>query len=761
MKTSSRTDSNPLAEIVFLVSLTLNTTPAFAADVYAPWLTQIGLTNSVSSAANWGKGMLLGVVDTGIATNSPFFAPGQISNTLSSCAALSFKCSNGVYDDNGHGTAVAAIAAGIKLLPGTSNYGGYMVSAGSSVSVAPSANIVAEKVLNAAGSGYSTDVANGIKKAADAGAAVINVSITYGNTADTVAAINYATSKGAFIVWAGGNSSVNLLSGANTNGLTANAINHLVFAGSVNSKNVLSSFSNKPGTGALIGTGVNASYASRWVMAPGESIIAPYSPTQPSAWGYWSGTSMSAPIVSGSLILLESAWPILKTNGTAANLLLTTATDLGAKGIDTSYGNGIVNLTTAFQPYGTLNVTAANGKQLAVPSISGSMISSGALGNLTAVQSKLANYTAFDTYARNFSVNLSGLIKSPTASAQLNPLPSNVKTAPLAVKLADGTMVSTWQSQPLTAVDHLGEFDYNPANTLENNAMYLAVDFKDGTSLAFGNKYPAQYSYGQALFGSYDMAMLSSQLSTDGLSTLADGGLMMSYGTRLSPEARLALSWSGSPEQLRSNPNATMRDASNIKLGLSYQFNKQLTGGFTVGALNENNGLLGSSYNADSAISFNQNNRSYSVGLSAGYELNDESSLLLETSYGFTQSAKGSGLIAGTSNIQSQSIGASFMQKNLISDNDHLIFSIKQPLRVTSGKAAVLMPSVDALGYAVYNTEWASLVPDGHQTDYKMSYDTPLGDNKTLSLQAGYRQDVQNIQGNNDASIGATWSMKF
>jgi hypothetical protein len=204
-----------------------------------------------------------------------------------------------------------------------------------------------------------------------------------------------------------------------------------------------------------------------------------------------------------------------------------------------------------------------------------------------------------------------------------------------------------------------------------------------------------------------------------------------------------------------------MRDASNIKLGLSYQFNKQLTGGFTVGALNENNGLLGSSYNADSAISFNQNNRSYSVGLSAGYELNDESSLLLETSYGFTQSAKGSGLIAGTSNIQSQSIGASYMQKNLISDNDHLIFSIKQPLRVTSGKAAVLMPSVDALGYAVYNTEWASLVPDGHQTDYKMSYDTPLGDNKTLSLQAGYRQDVQNIQGNNDASIGATWSMKF
>jgi hypothetical protein len=761
MKISSRINYQQLKKTFFLVSLAFNTTPVFAADVYAPWLTQIGLTNSVSSAANWGKGMLLGVVDTGIATNSPFFATGQVSTSLSSCAALSFKCSNGVYDDNGHGTAVAAIAAGNKLFPGTSNYGGYIVSAGSAVSVAPNANIVAEKVLNAAGSGYSTDVANGIKKAADAGAAVINVSITYSSTADTIAAINYATSKGAFIVWAGGNSSVNLLSGANTNGLTANAINHLVFAGSVNSKNVISTFSNKPGTGALVNTGVNTTYASRWIMAPGESILAPYSPTQPSAWGYWSGTSMSAPIVSGSLILLESAWPILKTNGTAANLLLTTATDLGTKGVDTSYGNGLVNLNMAFQPYGTLSVTAANGKQLAVPSITGSMLSSGALGNLTAVQTKLANYTAFDTYARNFSVNLSSLIKSPSASAQLNPLPSNVKTTPLAIKLADGTEVSTWQSEPLTAIDHLGEFDYNPANTLENKAMYLAVDFKDGTSLAFGNGYPAQYAYGQAFFGNHDMAMLTSQLSTDGLSTLADGGLMMSYGMRLSPEARLAVSWSGSAEQLSSNPNATMRDASNIKLGLSYQLNQQLTGGLTVSALSENNGLLGSSYNADSAISFNQNNHSYSVGLSAGYQLNENSSILVETSFGFTQSAKGSGLIAGTSNIQSQSFGASFMQKNLVNDNDHLILSVKQPLRVTSGQAGVLMPTVDEFGYAVYNTEWASLVPDGHQTDYKISYDTPLGSNKTLSLQAGYRQDVLNIQGSNDAIIGASWSMKF
>ncbi|MEI8362213.1 MAG: S8 family serine peptidase [Betaproteobacteria bacterium] len=761
MNTSHRISNLKLTQIAFSISLAFTTTPTLAADVYAPWLTQIGLTTSVLSAANWGKGVLLGVVDTGIIANSPFFSSGQVSSSLSSCAAVSFKCSNGFVDDNGHGTAVAAIAAGNNLFPWASTYGGYKVSANSIVSVAPSANIVSEKVLSAAGSGYSTDVANGIIKAANAGAAVINVSITYGNSADTIAAINYAASKGSFIVWAGGNSAVNLLSGANTSGLTAAAINHLVFAGSVNAANVLSSFSNKPGSGSLVGVGINAAYSSRWIMAPGESILAPYSPSQPSTWGYWSGTSMSAPVVSGSLVLMEAAWPILKTNGTAANLLLATATDLGVKGVDTTYGNGLVNLTTAFRPYGTLSVTAANGKQLAVPSITGAMLSSGALGSLATVQSKLANYTAFDGYARNFSINLSNMIKSPSTTALLNPLPTNVKTAPLAIKLADGSVISTWLSEPLTAIDHLGEFNYNPANTLENRSMYFAIDYKDGTTLAFGNGYPAQYSYGQAFFGDRDMAMLSSQLSTDGLSSLADGGAMVSYGTNLSPEARIALSWNGSPEQLRSDPNSTIRDSSNIKVGLSYKFNNQLTSGITVGTLTETNGLLGSSYNPGSAISFNGNNRSYSIGFTAGYAFNENNSMLMETGYSVTQAAQGSGLIAGTTDIQSQSFGASFMSKNLMSANDRLVVSYKQPLRVTSGQAGVLMPSVDHFGYAVFTTEWASLVPDGHEADYKISYDMPAGVNKTLGLQAGYRQDVMNISGSNDASVGASWKMSF
>jgi subtilisin family serine protease len=219
--------------------------PVASAQSYAPWLTQIGLTASIASAANWGQNQMIGIVDTGIAAGNIAFAAGQVSATQSACAAVTFRCTNGVADDNGHGTAVAAIAAGNRRWTTTNTYGGYTVVANSFVGVAPNANIVAEKVLAANGSGTNLDVVNGINRAAAAGASVINLSLTYMNSPDIVAAINNATAKGAFIVWAGGNSAANLLANANTNGLTQNAINHLLFAGSVNSANNLSSFSHK------------------------------------------------------------------------------------------------------------------------------------------------------------------------------------------------------------------------------------------------------------------------------------------------------------------------------------------------------------------------------------------------------------------------------------------------------------------------------------------------------------------------------------
>ncbi|PJK03006.1 autotransporter outer membrane beta-barrel domain-containing protein, partial [Lysobacteraceae bacterium NML91-0268] len=69
----------------------------------------------------------------------------------------------------------------------------------------------------------------------------------------------------------------------------------------------------------------------------------------------YTGTSMAAPHVTGALALLFERYPYL-TNAQVRDVLLTTATDLGAPGVDDVYGWGMVNLKKAIEGYGQFRV---------------------------------------------------------------------------------------------------------------------------------------------------------------------------------------------------------------------------------------------------------------------------------------------------------------------------------------------------------------------------------------------------------------------
>lgn len=732
------------------------------AQTYASWMTQIGISNTVESAANWGRGQLIGIVDSGIVASNYMFATGQISVASSACAAVTFKCSNGVTDDNGHGTAVASIAAGSTKTPYAISYGGYNTPAGSFIGVAPSANIVAEKVLAASGSAYSTDVANGIRRAADAGASVINLSVSYGNTTDLVAAVNYAAAKGAFIVWSGGNSAAALLNGANSSGLSDAAIKRLIIAGSVNSSGAKSSFSNTPGSAAFIsGSGARTAYIDRWIMAPGENILAPYVLGTQNAYYLWSGTSMAAPIITGSLVLLESAWPILKTNGTAANLLLATASDLGAKGHDSTFGTGLANLQTAFNPYGVLAVTKANGQSIAVTSLTGGLITSGALGSLSTIQSALASYTAFDTYSRNFSVNLSGLIKSPTTVATTNPLPTNIYQKPVAIKFNGGELAVSLQ--PTTsAMQHIGEFGYNADLDQPRIAGFALYTNSAGAIAGFGQGSSNSFTFAKALYDDEAMAMQFNEFDKTSAFSVAQGGGHFSYGSRIGDGMRLAVSYGSTTQSPVSLPGLVPQSFQ-LKAGFSYRVGSNLTAGVTIGNVVEENGLLGANYAKDSILALGKNETTV-LGISAGYRLSDKSNLLFNAEFGQTRanSASGSGLFAGTSSIRSSAYGVTYLQNEIFRAKDSFSVSVKQPLRVRSGSAALVMPAADPVsGIASYRMDWNSLVPDGREVDYTLAYAMPTGKGKTLTLQAAYQKDALNTPGNRNSLIGMVWNGAF
>lgn len=724
----------------------------------AQWLSQIGVTSAIETQANGGMGFKLGFVDTGIAPTQ-MDVTGRVS-TLSKCAAVSFRCSNGYIDDNGHGTATAAIGAGA-----TTTSGGGMAG------VAPRATIIAEKVLNASGSGYDSDVANGIVAAVNAGAQVVNLSLTYLPTPGVVTAINYAASKGTIIVFAGGNSSLALNGGANSTGFTQDALNRLVFVGSVNSTNVVSSFSNTPGAGAAIAGGTRSSYASLWLMAPGERIIAPGIQFGANAFAYWSGTSMAAPVVSGALALLESTWPVLQRNGTATRVLFQSSTNLGANGIDNVYGNGLLNVSRAFQPIGAMTVATASGGSIAVGSLTATTLTSGALGSLSVIAPLLSNYTSFDTFQRDFTVDLSGLLKQATGNKTTGASSLSSALLSSSTRLTNGgTLAFSMGADRIVprginpGADNLASAVEDNARGLPTGAWVASLSDPSGASIAVGHGFPVATSFAEALWGQDTLAVSASyslEGSTD-LSSLAGGGHFMALGMDSGEHTHVGFSITetGTPDYSVPSARRLMPHASAVSAGVTTSLAPGWTAGMTMSFLGEENGLLGAQYTSGGAFSLGREHRSMSAGLSSAVKLGEGTGLLFNAVLARTQGARGEGLIADTTPLLARSYGMALVQQNLFGANDHASFSVTKPLRVFDGSIDLVTTRVDGEGYAHTGLTRTGLHPSGDETDFAAGYAKFWG-STNVSASLNVRQDADNLKGVTDIQLRLGTGLRF
>lgn len=217
-------------------------------------------------------------------------------------------------DDNGHGTHVSGIIAasanndiGISGITGTLNV-----------------KIIPVKVLDEDGEGEVTNIVKGIKYAVDNGADIINLS--FGTNAKSKAieeAINYAKSKGVFVVAAAGNDGV-----SSDNSSPASDGAFAVAAMDYNYKTA--DFSD-------YGNCIE-------VSAPGEEILS----TVPGGYEAWDGTSMAAPIVSGIAAMVKAEDPKLSPSQ-IENILDSTAKDIMTKGKDQKSGYGLIDAYNAIK----------------------------------------------------------------------------------------------------------------------------------------------------------------------------------------------------------------------------------------------------------------------------------------------------------------------------------------------------------------------------------------------------------------------------
>jgi subtilisin family serine protease len=275
--------------------------------------------------AQAAAGFTIAVIDTGADLRAPdLAAKSPLTYSIRARSA-------DVTDLNGHGTFVAALAAG----SGSNDEG--VAGAGGE------AKLMVVQAGGATGAVSDVEEAAAIVYAVDHGARVLNLSLGGASTSTTERrAIDYAVSKGALLVAAVGNS---YLSG-NPVEYPA-ALLQPVGSRGVGGVGLAVAASTRGGARASFSsTGTHVSLA-----APGEAVFSAVSGSSPSSryprvalpgsadglYGYGSGTSFAAPQVAGAAALVWAANPQLRS-GEVASILKQTASGHGSWTAELGYG---------------------------------------------------------------------------------------------------------------------------------------------------------------------------------------------------------------------------------------------------------------------------------------------------------------------------------------------------------------------------------------------------------------------------------------
>ena len=264
-----------------------------------------------------GDPVKVAIIDTGIASSHPDLS----ANLKDGVSTVGYTAK--YNDDNGHGTHVAGIVGALDNTTGV-------------VGVGPKIDLYAVKVLDRFGSGYLSDVIEGLDWAVANGMQVVNMSLgTTSYSQSLEDAVKRVNAAGIVQVAAAGNS-----------GSADNTVNYpakfaqVIAVSATDSSNTITSWSSR-------GSEVD-------LAAPGASI---YSTWPPRNYRTLSGTSMAAPHVAGTAALIltrpvgtydldaDGLWDPIEVQ----NKLESTATDLGAAGKDNLYGSGLVSAERAVQ----------------------------------------------------------------------------------------------------------------------------------------------------------------------------------------------------------------------------------------------------------------------------------------------------------------------------------------------------------------------------------------------------------------------------
>jgi hypothetical protein len=708
-------------------------------------LAQIGALTAYDNSGS-GSGITVAVLDTGIDENHT-----DLKANINGSSSTVGSIATGLQDTNGHGTQVAGVIGAVRNDTGTHG-------------TAFSSSILAFKISND-GTATGSDMAAGIDAAVAANVKVINISFSSA-TVDTtvVTALQKAVDAGIIVVHASGNDgnsesnqharlsncdSTNNCSGF---GVTFDAKDLMLAVGSVGSTNAISSFTNKAGD-----------TSSAYLVAPGESIV---TTALNGGTTTVSGTSFSAPQVAGAAAVLLQRFPSLTTAQVVA-LLLSSATDLGTSGTDTTFGKGLLNLKAAFSAQGVSSIAMTSSVKGASVSLDASMIKLGAaFGNALSQYNFMQRAIILDAYERAYVVDLRNRLESGKSDLTVSSFLSNDDFQNVSMPLPQGLSLDMRVNSKDSSNEATRRHDFisgvesviSPTDRI--GSLKFSAELDKNTNVNIGHDASAMMMFGDVTSQQANGGLFfnSGWTASPQLALLGQGNSLM-MARNLSPETRLDF---GVHNSKGFSENSDSGAGQLAQAQLSHKAKNGFGFGLSAGVVSENETLFSSS--SSGAFGTTDRNNSQFVSLSSSWKLGDNTRLFgTYTEISAKPSFSGDSLFSSWERVYANAFSVGISTRSSFVENDQLGLAVGQPLRVRQSGADLTIPvGRDLDGNVLQETHHVDLSPTGHQTDIRLAYNRNIGDNSTLSsfatlsLQPGHDKDASP-----EKAVGIKWGLKF
>ncbi|MEX0299570.1 MAG: S8 family serine peptidase [Kordiimonas sp.] len=638
---------------------------------------------------------------------------------------------NTTLSSSPHGQAVAMVAAGAKDFIGT-----HGVAFDSSVLAVHSHADVDRRQETK--NGVTAHITNPWSYMLDAGAKVINVSLGRAIEAQDLSQlenppeginelllredIGYAVEHGGLLVWAVGNEGLsnpdsivethyNKMKDA---GVLDTGDGQLILAGAIAENGEIADFSNRAGFGA-----------DHYLVAPAALVNIYVNGKMETG----NGTSFAAPAISGAAAVLFQAFPHL-TAKEVADILFTTATDLGEKGTDEIYGRGLINLKAALQPIGqSASRTRLTNDPL---SLEGGFTNiSPVFGDAFHAISGTDKVMMLDSYNRAYGYNL-----SRTFHIQSN--------RPSLFNRLD-TMTSVGNSH--LSLDQLGSMTFSyispgRRNSHLSDALPFAVQTQEGAvknmrfsfSREISKDTKLQLSYGEGGAGLFSTNEFNSTLQ----SIQAHNPQRDSFAALFTNARGFALERSHSENfsygfaisQYHHDGNrsiaALSQDKENTAIAVNAHVgwdNENWETGINIGALKENGSFLGSVSTGALAVA-NTNTTTYGK-LFAKRFLENGWHISGHYTHGFSDiGVSQTSFIEHISTVQTNAFMGQVGKRHLLTSNDSLSLTFFQPLKAVSGHLTTYLPTSQNTdtGALAYEEVTSSLSPQNRELNLELAY---------------------------------------